>query len=152
MDISILRHTSKTKYDTYNVRAFHAIFSREALILKLIQRRCLVLEVHYKALVQSVRKTLESGSSICIVGWIGKNHCRFTKELSEKKVTFLENPSRSIPQNAGLVLCTRYMSHGAHKRIKKKGDTYPVAIPVRKIRKILESCSDLLCPSAAEHA
>lgn len=132
--------------------AHFVLISQEKFLSYNSQRRCLVLEVHYKALIQSVRKTLESGSSICIVGWIGKNHCRFTKELSEKKVIFLGNPSRSIPQNVGLVLCTRYMSHGAHKRIKKESDTYPVAIPVGQIRKILGSCSDLLCPSAAEHA
>ncbi|MDD2657409.1 MAG: hypothetical protein PHD04_01955 [Candidatus Pacebacteria bacterium] len=105
-----------------------------------------MLESQLKALTQRVRKTLESGSSVAVVGWRDINHNSFTKKLPEKRIVFLDATPPNLGDKVGLVLFTKYMDHDVYKRFKKKKPVYKVVIEVRDIRTILESCADLLVP------
>jgi hypothetical protein len=107
-----------------------------------------LLDKQLAALTQRVRETLESGLSVAIVGWMAKNHNPFTRKLPEKKVVFLGNSPTSLGEKVGLVLFTEYVDHSVVERIKKKKKkmVYPVVVEIWQVKKIFESCKDLLIP------
>lgn len=102
------------------------------------------MEIHYAALTRSVRKTLESGSPICVVGWTPSYHSEFTRELSRKKVIFLDSSSKDIPQSAGLVIFMKFTRHSYLKRAKSKKSVYPGIVNFGEMKAILGLCEDLL--------
>ncbi len=60
---------------------------------------------------------------------------------------FFDSSPDSLPKRVGLVLMTRFMNHKVFWRIKKTKSVYPVPIEIGRIKRILESCSDLLIPA-----
>ncbi len=106
-------------------------------------------EKQREALTQQVRKTLESGRSIAVVGWRDSNHGQFTRKLPMEKVIFLGNSSKNIPEKAGLILLTRFMHHADFRKIKSERDKdcYSKVLGTGQIKRILESCKDLLIPA-----
>lgn len=104
-----------------------------------------MIEKMLDAITRRVRKTLESGLSIAVVGWRDSNHSQFTRQLSAgEKVMFLDASARSLPEKVGFVLFTRFVSHAEFKRLKKGKPHNAVPIDPGQIKKILESCEDLL--------
>lgn len=101
-------------------------------------------EIRQRVLTESVRKALATGSSVCIFGWNRKNHCEFMKNLPKRKIIFLNTPLRHIPQNSGLVICTKFTSHSDLKRMRKWGEVYPGTVTLSRIKEVLKSCKDLL--------
>jgi hypothetical protein len=106
-----------------------------------------LIEKILDALSREVRKTLESGLSIAVVGWRDSNHSQFTRQLSAcGKIIFLDASATNVPKKAGLVLFTRFVSHQEFRRLKKGKSYHAVPVDTGRIKKIFESCEDLLVP------
>ena len=104
-----------------------------------------MLDTEAERLARKVRKTLESGSSIAVVGWIASNHNDFTRGLWERKIVFLENSDTiEIPKRVGLVLFTRFVNHTMTSRVRGQVEIHPGVVHLGQIKKALEFCADLL--------
>ncbi len=103
------------------------------------------------ALTRRVHETLESGLSIAVIGWRDSNHSQFTRQLLDKKldkkIVFFSASPDILPERVGLVLMTRFIDHTVFQRIKNTKSIHPIPIGIGQIKRILESCSDLLVPA-----
>ncbi len=97
------------------------------------------------ATLNRIANTLLEGKVLVIFGWISKNHSNKTKEISSSKVRFFERLPSTLPQNAGLVVMTRFIGHSEVARVKSWGVNYIAqAIPIGQIKRILYALRDLL--------
>lgn len=98
-----------------------------------------MLESQLNALIQRVRRTLESGLSVAVIGWRDSNHDEFTRGLSPEKVIFLDNSPGTLAEKIGLVLFTRFVRHKTVARLKKNKEVFPHILQNGQIKTVLES-------------
>ncbi|MBI2409961.1 hypothetical protein HYV30_02890 [Candidatus Kaiserbacteria bacterium] len=106
-----------------------------------------MLDQHYQALVRKAREVLGSGFAIAVVGWRDSNHNQFTRQLSDSKVVFLDSSPSNLTEKVGLVFLTRFVHHADVERIRKHHNVHPVVLDTGQIKRVLESCGDLLAPA-----
>lgn len=102
-------------------------------------------ETLFKALTQRIRKTLESGLSVAIIGWRDSNHNQFTRKIPRTKVVFFEETPSTLGQSIGYAIFTKFVGHPAFVRIKgaNKDRVHSVVVQMGQLRILLESCQDL---------
>ncbi len=74
------------------------------------------------------------------------NHNELTKREEGKKLIFYKASPRTIADNVGLVLFTKYVSHDVTAGIRSRKPAHSAVLEIRDILEILASCEDLLCP------
>lgn len=103
------------------------------------------LERQDRALEQNVRSALGQGKVVVVLGWKESNHDDFTRALSQGgKVLFYEESPGSLSQKVGFVIFTKFTGHGTFSRVRTVTPTHPVVLGNGHIKRILESCKDVL--------
>lgn len=90
--------------------------------------------------LECIRKVREKGGQVVVLGWMQRNHNRFTEHLDRNKlVVFKAAEDNNTPENA-VVLCTKFITHSRQKTMERavgKEHVFGV-IGIGQIRSILD--------------
>lgn len=85
-----------------------------------------------------VRKAVDEGRVIAVVGWIPSNHNAFTRKLEKcRSVVFLALKRLTIPKSAGVVLFTRFVSHSVIDQVVRDHNAFNGVFDLGEIRRML---------------
>ena len=89
--------------------------------------------------IMQIKRVIEDGLLIIVIGWKPSNHDTFTRSLPTNRVRFFFRSPPKLPRRAGIILYTRFVSHGEIERASKSVTTNSNILQLGELRQILRS-------------